>query len=75
MRNPNFVYAKTGADQLHGNHAVDSAFFATSYNPSTSQIQHFKPLAIFYGGTARVVSDLVGAPKDCFLLTRLIFGF
>ena len=42
-------------------------FFATrKYNPFTSYIRNFKPLAIFCGCTARFVSDLVGNPEDRF---------
>ena len=36
------------------------------HNPSTSKIRNSKPLAIFYGFTARFVSDLVENPEDSF---------
>ena len=36
------------------------------YNPSTSYIRNFKPLAISCGCTTRFVSDLVGNPEDRF---------
>ena len=46
------------ADQLFSLHVW--------YNPSTTLIRNFKPLAIFCGCPARFVSDLVGNPEDRF---------
>ena len=57
MREPVFAYAKTKAQ-------LRCAFvFATLYflNPKI-----FKPLAIFFGCTARFVSDLVRSHEDRF---------
>ena len=39
---------------------------STKYNPSTSYIRNFKPLAMLCGCTAWFVSDLVGNPEDRF---------
>ena len=70
MRKPAFCICENkGADQLHDNCTADlNAFiFATQeYNPSTSEIQNFKPLVIFFGCEARFVSDLIRNPEDRF---------
>ena len=56
------------ADQLRGNREADQCLYFRytdrPYNPSTSLIRNFKPLAIFCGLTAWFVSDLVGNPED-----------
>ena len=41
-------------------------YILRKYNPSTSSIRNFKPLAIFCGCTAGFVSDLVGNSVDRF---------
>ena len=58
---------ETGTDQLSGYRVscvvtvqLISAFVFASY------IQNFKPLAIFFGCTARFVLDLVGNREDSF---------
>ena len=51
--------SKTASD-----HAADQCFFR--YRPSTFLIRNFKPLAIFCGRIARIVSNLVGITEDRF---------
>ena len=49
-------------------------FVCLSYNPSTANNQNIKPQVIFYGCTARFLSDLVGIPDDR-VMTWLICSF
>ena len=44
------------------------------YNPSTSEIRNFEPLAIFCGCRARLVSYMAETPETGFLMTWLILG-
>ena len=63
MRKPAFCICENkAADQLHSNCAADQRLCF----PFTFYIRNFKPLAIFYGCTARFVLDLVGNPEDRF---------
>ena len=69
VRKPAFCICENKkADSLHSNCAADQrlCFRYRYYNPPTSVIQFFKPLAIFCCCTARFVSDLVGNPEDRF---------
>ena len=59
-----FAYAKTKTQISSWSAPLFSLH--RRYNPSTSYIQNFKPLAIFYFCTARFVSELVGNPEDRF---------
>ena len=66
VRPPAFCKCKNkDADQLRGQRYG-------KYTPSTTYIQNFKPLAIFYCCTARFVSDLVGNPEDRFSQTEVL---
>ena len=65
MRKPVFgICENKDADQLHSNCAADQPL-CFCYMDSTI-IRNFKTLAIFYGSTARCVSEMVGNPKDRF---------
>ena len=69
VRNQAFCISENKkADSLRSNCAADQrlCFRYRYYNPPTSLIQFFKPLAIFCCCTARFVSDLVGNPEDRF---------
>ena len=74
MRKPALcISEKKGADQLHGDCAVDQRlYFCKIPLLSKSKISSLFSLAIFCGHTARVVSDLVRNPEDRFSPTRLI---
>ena len=70
MRKPDFYICENkNADQLRGNREADQRL-CFRYTDSTITLlptsEFFKPLAIFYGCTARFVSDLVGNPEDRF---------
>ena len=70
MRKPDFCISENkDADQLRGNREADQRL-CFRYTDSTitllSKKRNFKPLAIFYGCTARFVSDVVGNPEDRF---------
>ena len=62
MRKPIFAYAKTKA-QISSVVTVLAFVLASLIAQS---YQNFKPLALFYGGTAQFVSDQVGNPEDRF---------
>ena len=69
MRKPVFLYQNKGTDQLHGNPVADQHLcfhYIDSTIPSTSLVGNVKPLAIFYGCTARFVLNLLGNPEDRF---------
>ena len=71
MRKPaGCICENRDADQLRGNHEADRSAPLISpqgyYNPSTTYIRNFKPIATFCGCTDRFVSDLVGNPEDRF---------
>ena len=66
MRKPAFCICENkGADQFRGNREADQRL-CFRYKDSTTPLlsKSFKPLAIFCGSTARIVSDLVGNPED-----------
>ena len=65
MRKPAFCICENkDADQLRGNREADQRL-CFRYTDSTIPLP-CKPLAIFYGCTARFVWDLVGNPEDRF---------
>ena len=67
MRKPAFCICENkDADQLCGNREADQCL-CFRYTDSTIP---FKPLAIFYGWTARFVLDLVRNPEDRFFSER-----
>ena len=70
MRKPAFCICKNkDADQLCSNGEADQRLcfcYKDSTIPLLPKIQNFKPLTIFCGCTARLVSDLVGTPEDRF---------
>ena len=62
------IYKNKGAEQLRGIGTADQCLLFllhSKYNPSTSSMRNFKPLAIC-GCTARCVSYLVGNREDKF---------
>ena len=65
MRKPAFCKCENKvADQLRGNREADQCL--CFHYPPPSLIEKSQPLAIFYGCTARLVSDLVRNTKDRF---------
>ena len=69
MRKPAFCICENkDADQLRSNCAADQRLFSPygKYNPSSTEVRNFKPLAIFCDCTARFVLDLVRNPEDRF---------
>ena len=70
MRKPAFCICENkDADQLRGNREADQRLYfryTDSTIPLLPKFRNFKPLAIFYGCTARFVWDLVGNPEDRF---------
>ena len=70
MRKTAFFICETkDADQLRSNCAADQCLcfrYTQSTMPLLPISEISKPLAIFYGCTARFVSDLVGHPEDGF---------
>ena len=79
MRKPDFCICENkDADQLHGNCEADQ-HLCFRYIGRTipllpkSEVSSLKLKAIFYGCTARFVSDLVETPKNGFLTTRLVY--
>ena len=70
MRKPDVCICENkDADQLRGNREADQRLCFRHPDctiPLLSEIRNFKPLAIFCGCTAWLVSDLVGNPEDRF---------
>ena len=70
MRKPAFrICENKGADQLHGNSEADQRLcfrYTDSTIPLLPKSEISSHLAIFYGCTARFVSDLVGNPEERF---------
>ena len=57
------------ADQLRGNREADQRLcfrYIDSTIPLLPKLRNFKPVAIFYGCTAPLLSDQVGHPEDRF---------
>ena len=66
-RKPAFcIYENKGTDQLHGGNPAANQQVCFRYIDSTPPLPNFKPLVIFCGCTAQVVTDLVGNPEDMF---------
>ena len=69
MRKTDFcIYKNKGTDQLPGNSTADQRLCFRYIDSTISLLpkSKIKPLAIFCGHTARLVSDLVKNPKDRF---------
>ena len=65
MRKPAFCICENkDADQLRGNREADQRLCFRHTDSAIPLLS--KSLAIFYGCTARFVSDLVGNPEDRF---------
>ena len=67
MRKPAFLICENkGADQLRSNCTADQRLCFRYINSTIPLLPNFKPLTIFFGCTARFVSDLVRNPEDWF---------